>query len=119
MHIYQKTLLYLYPQSNGKSAISIFPDMFPISMSRTFTNSPYRFNTTDITFNHYHPETLTMKSYQKLSPPSYLVGGAVPSILIIFHKPSTPYNFNIQFPISTKLLKHVEGVTLNTSLHLC
>ena len=39
---------------------------------------------------------------------SYLVGLAVQSVSMRRHKAGSHYNFNIQFPIYTKLLKHVE-----------
>ena len=86
-------------------------------MPRTLINSSYRFNTTDFTLSQCHPQTLNMKSCQNLSPPSNLLGVAVWSISILRHKTSIPYNSNIQSPIYTKFLRHVEGVTLNTSMH--
>ena len=33
------------------------------------------------------------------------------------HKASSPYNFNIEFPMYTKFITHVNNVTLNTSMH--
>ena len=86
----------------------------PYQQTRVLANSSYRFNTTTLTFTQYHRQTLKMKSYQKLSPQSYLVGGAVPSIFMLRHETLSPYSFNIKFPIYIKLLIHVEGVALNT-----
>ena len=45
-----------------------------ISMPRTLTNSSYRLNTTDFQLTQYHSQILHMKSYQKLSPTSNMVG---------------------------------------------
>ena len=39
------------------------------------------------------------------------------SISMLRHEAPSPHHLNIQFPIYTKLLTHVEGVTLNTSMH--
>ena len=39
------------------------------------------------------------------------------SISMFRHEGGSAYNFNIQFPINTKLLEHVEGVALNMSMH--
>uniref|UniRef100_A0A671UBJ5 C-type lectin domain-containing protein n=1 Tax=Sparus aurata TaxID=8175 RepID=A0A671UBJ5_SPAAU len=50
------------------------------------------------------------KTYQKLSPTSHRVARWCFAI-----KPSSHYNFHMQFAIYSKLLKHVEGVALNTS----
>ena len=52
------------------------------------------------------------KTYQKLSPISHLVVRSISRFAI---KPSTHYNFHIQFAIYSKLLEHVEGLALNTS----
>ena len=90
---------------------------FSISMPHIFMNSSYRFNTRDVTFAQYHLQTLQMKRYQKLSPMSYLVSGAVPSIFKLCHETQSPYNFNIRFPISTKLFRNAEGVSLHRSMH--
>ncbi len=46
-----------------------------------------------------------------------LVGGAVETIFFPRGQASRLYNFNIQFPIHTKLLVSVEGVSPNTSQH--
>ena len=86
-------------------------------MPRTLMNSSYRFNTTDFTFSQYHPQTLKMRSYQKLLLPLYLLAVLLRSISMICHKATGTYNFNIQFTIYTKLITHVEGVALNTSMH--
>ena len=85
------------------------------------TNSSYRLNTTVFQFIQYHPQTLKMKSYQKVSPMSEMVGVMVPSIFMLRHKASSPYNFNIQFPCTmyTKFITHVYDVNLNTSMHQC
>ena len=88
--------------------VTICPPFWSISMPRTLTNSSYRLNTTDFQFTQYHP--------QKLSPTSNMVGVMVWSILILRHKASSPCNCNIQFPIYTKFITHVDNVTLNTSM---
>ena len=46
-----------------------------------------------------------------------LVGGAVETIFSSRRQASRLYNFNIQFPIHTKLLISVEAVVPNTSQH--
>ena len=74
-------------------------------MPRTLTNF-YRFNTTDLTFTQYHPRTMKMKTYHKLSPTSYLVGVVARSISMLSNKALSPYNFKIQFLMYTKLLTH-------------
>ena len=79
-----------------------------------FNNSSYRLNTTAFQFT---PQTLNMKSYQKLSPTSNMVGVMVQSIFMLSHKASSPFNFNIQFPMYTKFITHVYDVALNTSMH--
>ena len=76
------------------------------------------FHTTDFTVSQFHRHTLKMKSDQKLSPPSHLLAVVVPSTLMLRHEARNPDSFNIQFPIYTKVLTHVEGVALKTSLHL-
>ena len=86
-------------------------------MPCTLMNSSYRLNTTDFQFTQYHPQTLNMKSYQKLSPTSNMVGVMVRSIFMHLHKAASPYNFNIQFPMYTKFITHVYVVALNTSMH--
>ena len=68
-------------------------------------------------FTQYHTQTLYMKSYQKLSPTSNMVGVMVPSIFMLCHEASSFYNFNIQFPMYTKFITHVYDVALNTSMH--
>ena len=62
------------------------------SMPCTSTNSSYRLNTTDFQFSQYHPQTLKMKSYQKLSPTLKWVSW---SILMLPHKDliTSTYNF--------------------------
>ena len=71
----------------------------------------------DLTVSQSHPQTLKMKSYQKLSPPSHLLAVLLRSILMLRHDAGSPSNLNIQFHIYSKVLAHVEGVALNTSLH--
>ena len=46
-----------------------------------------------------------------------LVGGALETIFSPCHQASRLYNFNIHFPIHTKLLISVEAVSLNKSQH--
>ena len=46
-----------------------------------------------------------------------LVGGTVETIFFPRRQASRLYNFNIQFPIHTKLLINVEAVSPNKSLH--
>ena len=46
-----------------------------------------------------------------------LVGGATETIFFPRGQPSRLYNFNIQFPIHTKLLISGDAVSLNTSQH--
>ena len=86
-----------------------------ISMPRTLTNSSYRLNTTDFHFTQYHPQTLNMKSSEKLLPTSNMVGVMGCSIFMLCHK--SPYNFNIQFSMYNKFMTHVYDVALNTSMH--
>ena len=93
---------------NKPQIILIFPTILIHSTPRILTNSCYRFNNTDVTFSQDHPQTLKMKSYQKLSPTSYLVGMVLGSILMLCHR---------VLITSPKLLTHVEGVALNTSVH--
>ena len=62
-------------------------------------------------------KTLSPTGSQPFWFSSYLLGVVVRSILILRHKPSTPYNFNIQFPIYIKFLTHVEGVAPITPMH--
>ena len=59
------------------------PHFLNIFMSRILTTSFYRFNTTVFTFSQYHPQTLKMKCYQKLSPTSYLLAVVMPSMSIL------------------------------------
>ena len=93
------------------------PPLWSMSMPRTLTNSSHRFSTTVFTFAQYHPQTLNMKSYQKLSPTSKMVGVMVRSIFMLCHKASRPCTVNIQFPMCTKFIAHVNHVALNTSMH--
>ena len=79
-----------------------------------FNNSSYRLNTTAFQFT---PQTLNMKSYEKHSPASKMVGVMVWSIFMLRHKASSPYKFDVQFPMYTKFITHVYDVTLNTSIH--
>ena len=97
--------------------IHILPPFWAISLPRTLTNSSYRLNTTDFQFNQCHLQTLNMKSYQKVSPTSNMVSVMMRSIFMLRHKASRPYNFNIQFPMYTKFITHVNDVALNTSMH--
>ena len=46
-----------------------------------------------------------------------MVDVMVRSIFMLHHKASSNYNFNIQFPMYTKVITHVYDVTLNTSMH--
>ena len=46
-----------------------------------------------------------------------LLGVVVQSILNLAHEAGSPDNFNIQFPIYIELLRHLEGVPLNMSMH--
>ena len=55
--------------------------------------------------------------YQKLSPTSIMVHVIVCSIFMLHHTASSPYNFNIQFPMYTLFIIHVHDFTLNTSTH--
>ena len=89
-----------------------FPPL-TLSIPRTLTNSSYRSPQT----SHSVSILDQTKMYIKNLPRLYILGMAVHYILIRCHKASSPYNLNIQFPISTKLLTHVEGVTLNKSMH--
>ena len=89
----------------------------PISMPRTLTNSSHSFNNTDFTFSQCHPLTLNMNFFQKLLPALNLRGVVVRYILMLYHEAGNPHNFNIQFPMYTGLLKHLEGVGLITSMH--
>ena len=72
-------------------------------------------NTTVYALTQYHLHALKMKSYGSLSTASYQVGVMVETIYFFRHEAST--DFNIQFPIYTKLHIHVDGVTPNTSQH--
>ena len=49
----------------------------------------------------------------------YLMGVTVQPISMLRHEAARPYNFNILFPIYTKLLTHVEGIALITSIYSC
>ena len=80
--------------------VPISPPFWSISMPCTLTNSSYRLNITTLQFTQYHPQTLNMKSYQKLSPTWNMGGhGAV-------------HNFNIQFHMYSKFITHVYLHTL-------
>ena len=57
-----------------------------------------------------------MKRYHKLLPTSNMVGVMARSIFMLRHKASSPYDFNIQFPMYTKFITHVYDVTLNTPM---
>ena len=103
--------------SNRQSSILISHPFWSISMPRTLTDSFYRLNTTDFQFTQYHPHTLKMKSYQKLLQTSNMLGVMVRSIYMLHRKASSPYNFNIQFPMYTKFIIHVYNVVLNASMH--
>ena len=59
----------------------------------------------------------TLKSYQRLSPTSNMVGVMVWSLFMLRHEASSPYNFKIQFPINTKFITHVENVALSMSMN--
>ena len=74
---------------------------------------------TDFQFTQYHPQTLKMKSYQKLSPTSNMLGVMERSIFMLCHKALSPYNVTTQFLIYTKFITHVYDVALNTSMHQC
>ena len=117
----QKTLGYQTVVPTGSRPFwfkfLISPPSWSISMPRTFTNSPYRLNTSDFQFTQYHPQTLNMKTYQKLSPVSNMVGVMVPLIFMLHDQASSPYNFSIQFPMYTKFTIHVYDVALNTCMH--
>ena len=91
-----------------------FTPIGTIALHRTLTHSSYRFNTTDLTFSQYHPQTLKMKSYQNLLPPLYLVSMAVGSILMLHHKAGSPYNSDIHFPIYTKLVSFTKTLHIKT-----
>ena len=45
-----------------------------------------------------------------------MVGVMARSIFMLRHKASSPYDFNIQFPMYTKFITHVYDVTLNTPM---
>ena len=86
-------------------------------MPRTLTNSSYRLNTTDFQFTQYYPQTLKMKIYENLSSTLNMVRVMVWFIFMLRHKASTPYNFNIEFPMYAKFITYVYNVALNTSMH--
>ena len=48
---------------------------------------------------------------------SNMVGVVVRYILMLRNKASSPYNFNIHFPLYTKYITYGEDVALNTSMH--
>ena len=75
--------------------------------------SSYRFNTTDFTVTQYHDDEKLLKAFAYVIPAC--CGGVIDSKPR--NKASSPFNFNIQFPISAKFLRNVEGVTLNVSVH--
>ena len=78
-------------------------------------NSSYRLNTTNFQFTQYHPQTFNMKLSKAYA---YIKHGGCHGVCVHFHhKVSTPYNFNIQFPMYSKFITHVYDVTLNTSMH--
>ena len=85
----------------GSPPFWFFPLFWTISMHRALTNSSYRFNTTDFTFSQYHPQTLKMKSYQKLSPTSYLVG--------VVHFDASPWSSKSSSPQHT--ISHLHQIT--------
>ena len=86
------------PQSNRKSTIMIFTDILTLFHASYFNKLLLR-NTTDFTSSQFHPQTLKMKSYQKLLPPSYLVGVVVWSIfdfdILIKHQVSISSTYNL------------------------
>ena len=89
MHIHLQNSVHICIMTGHRNKPQIilnFPTILIHSTPRILTNSSYRFNNTDVTFSQDHLQTLKMKSYQKLSPTSYLVGMVLGSILMLCHR---------------------------------
>ena len=107
--------------SNRKLAILIqsshFTPFWSISMPRTLTNSSYRLNTTDFQFTQYHPQTLNMKSDQKLSPTLDMVGVMVRSIFFTCFVTVQPRTHTPKYSHSHSATCWTQEMTFNSFLH--
>ena len=113
---HQGTKLSLQQEvSHFVSKFPFHPLFWSIWKPHTLMNSSYRLNTTNFQFTQYHPQTFNMKLSKAFA---YIKHGGCHGVCVHFHhKVSTPYNFNIQFPMYSKFITHVYDVTMNTSMH--
>ena len=83
-------------------------------MTHALTNSSYILNTTDL------HSVLSSDENEKLSKAfAYVKHGGCHGAIHFTprHKETSPYNFNMQFPIYTKFITHLYHVALKTSMH--
>ena len=69
-------------------------------------------NSLRIIFRHWR-----LKVIKSFFDYSYRVGVAAPPISMLRHSAGTPYNSYTHWPIYTKLITHVRGPALNTSMY--
>ena len=86
-------------------------------MRSTLTNSSYRLTTTDFPIHSISSSDLEHEKLSKAFTYVYMVGVMVRSTFMLCHKASSPYNFNIQFPMYNKFIIHVYDFVLDTSMH--